>query len=589
MKEHAEKQIKSEEVKGEASECLTEARKKRLIKRHGPRVLGREQTPKLQAQPTKTYFALNIPVKSVKQPEISQPQPLRLKAKLSNFIKPKLFSVQVQPPAIIMPAISIVPKVTRLADIRVGTFMLATLHELAAPSLKLKLKHPSDVSVRPLIRLKLIKDMGISMPIIKPAIKLKHPSDVSVRPLIRLKLIKDMGISMPIIKPAIKPEIEVGEISVGRGGETQPELEAENVLDELLPSLKGESRELSLLRPLCLIAVGKSADGLGMVEHLVSTKYTYYGEYGFFMGLPWQKELMLSKIAEGRIKKKGVRHVSHSEIKESKNEKPYSLITSERLIVRIPSVNEENVLEVIRGLKEISKRGPKCIILYTQDVRPLEDLDKKVLDIDVIVIALPEYNEKLSRLIEKLLGIDLPPPAFEESIDDLWGSAVRLYEDKMKQLDGELPTKEVGFFPERESLLHYLMKRIVYWHLKKSDYISVRAEPLKPLIDEANQFIGYVVPDIIADDEYWEVETGYPTEEEKELIMEPWNPRARLTWKLSKYKGTPSKIRVVFPAIYAHLFQHDIIRVKKYFQEREIDIKFYTIYLRQRGKLEEFA
>jgi len=316
-----------------------------------------------------------------------------------------------------------------------------------------------------------------------------------------------------------------------------------------------------------LIAVGKSKDGLGMIEHLMTIKYTYYGEYGFLMGLPLQKEL----IRMGQIK-----------------EGPYSLITSERLIVSIPSVNEENIMKIIRGLKEISKRGPKCVILYTPDVRLVEDLDKEVLDVNVIIVSLPEYNERLPRLIERLLGIDLPPRIYEKNLDELWSSAVRLYEEEMKRLDDELPTEGVKFFPERETFFHYLMKRIVYWHLK-NNYARVEVEELKPLINEANQFVGYVVPDVKADDEYWEVETGYPSEEEKALIREYWDPRVRLIWKLSKYENSPSKIRVVFPAIYAYLFRHEIMSVKKYFKERGIDIKFYTIYLHQRGELKRFA
>ncbi|MEM4447253.1 MAG: hypothetical protein QW461_08180 [Candidatus Jordarchaeales archaeon] len=411
-----------------------------------------------------------------------------------------------------------------------------------------------------------------------------------VIPLVEEKIERrQMTIQVPQ-PPVAKPEVEVSKIGAEiETREAKPELEAEDVLDELLPTLKGKGGEFSLQRPLCLIAVGKTEDGLRMIEHLMATKYTYHGEHGFFMGLPWQKEPILSKIAEGRVKETGVKHIPPSGIEEVKEEKPYSLITSERLIVRIPSVNEGNIMEIIRGLKEISKKGPKCVILYTSDVRPLEDLDKKVLDIDVTVVALPEYNERLLRLIEKLLGIDLPPAVYEESIDDLWGFAVRLYEEEMKRLDNELPTREVDFFPERESPFHYLMKRIVYWYLKRSGYASVKTEPLEPLINEANQFIGHVIPDMVADGEYWEVETGYPSEEERALIMEPWNPRVRLTWKLSKYKGSPSKIRVVFPAIYAYLFRDDIRWVKKYFKERGIDVEFYIIYLHQKGELERFA
>jgi len=586
VKEHVE----SEKAEEETSRRLAETRSARLVSKPelAPRV--KEQPPKQQVPPAKPRITFNIPIKSVKQIGISRPQPPRLKTKFYHFVRPRLLFIKAQPTTTIMPAISMAPKTT--LDIKVPTFMAITLRKLVMPSLRLRLKPPSDLSVRPIITSShVVFQRPATVPVFLERSFIAQIPAIRLTPLLKEETERcQIAIQLPQ-PPMVKPEVGVKKVSAEKETkETELELEAEDVLDELLPTLKGKGREFSLQRPLCLIAVGKSEDGLRMIEHLMATKYTYYGEYGFFMGLPWQKELISSKIAEGMMKKTGVKHIPSTRMEQIKEERPYSLITSERLIVRIPSVNEENIMEIIRGLKEISKRGPKCVILYTPDVRPLEDLDKKVLDVDVTIVALPEYNERLPRLIERLLGINLPPTIYEESLDDLWSFAVRLYEEEMKRLDNELSTKGVDFFPERESPFHYLMKRIVYWHLKnRNNYARIEAEKLEPLINEANQFVGYVVPDVVADDEYWEVETGYPSEEEKALIMEPWNPRARLIWKLSKYRGSPSKIRVVFPAIYAHLFRHDIMSVKKYFKEREIDIKFYTIYLHQRGELKRFA
>lgn len=386
---------------------------------------------------------------------------------------------------------------------------------------------------------------------------------------------------------------EVAELRVEeREEEVKPELEVENVLNELLPVLKG-GRKFSLQRPLCIIAIGKSSDGIRMVEHLMSTKYTYHGEYRFLMGLPWQKEDILKKIEEEERRKTGVRHIPvgrWGEVKEIE-EDPYSLITSERLIVSIPSANRENKAKIVRGLREISKRGPKCVILYTSDVEPFENLENEVLDVDVNIIALPEYSEETSKLIGEMLGVNIPHLRYAmfEKVDDLWGFAVRFYEDEISRIDCELPTKEVDYLSDRESEFHYLMKRIVYYYLKRWGYKIIEVEKLQSLTDDKGRFIGYVRPDIIADGEYWEVETGYPTEEEKELLKEPWNPYSRLIWKLSKYKEKPSKICVVFPAIYAHLFRDEIVKVKRYFKERDIAVSFYTIYLQGKGELKKFA
>lgn len=429
------------------------------------------------------------------------------------------------------------------------------------------------------------------------------PGRVEELPSIKIKVVSKLELAPPQTRAGVRPqavikqdemitpptrnaEAGVSRVSIGgESGKAEPELEPEDIIGKLFP--KGVDKLFSFQRPLCIIAVGETADGLKMLEHLISTKYTYHGEYRFSMSLPWQREEVQAEITERKLKKTGVKQAPASEVLEVKEEKPYSLITSKDLIVRIPSANERNKAEIIRGLREISKRGPKCVILYTQNAEPFENLNKEVPDIDVLIITLPEYNERLPRLIEKLLGIDLPPHS-SRKVDDLWGYAVWHYEEELRRLDRELPTKGVDFFPERESKFHYLMKRIVYWYLKRRGY-PVRAEELVSLIDDRNQFIGYIVPDVIAGDEYWEVETGYPSVDEHRLIMEPWDPFARLTWKLSKYEGSPSKIRVVFPAIYAYLFRDEIRKVRKYFKERGIDIQFYTIRLCGEGKLERFA
>jgi hypothetical protein len=69
-----------------------------------------------------------------------------------------------------------------------------------------------------------------------------------------------------------------------------------------------------------------------------------------------------------------------------------------------------------------------------------------------------------------------------------------------------------------------------------------------------------------------------------DLLREPWKPQARLIWKLSRY-GEVDKIHVVLLAIYAHLFKHEVKMVRKYFEEKRIDVKFHTIHLSQDGKV----
>lgn len=159
-----EKRAENEEV----SKCLEDTRKVRPATQREPGPHIKERPSKPQVLPTKPRIALNVPIKRVKQLGISQPQPPRLKAKLRGFVRPKLLSVEIQPAIIVAPTISTASKATTLADIRVPTLMPIILRGLATPLLRLRLKLPLDISVRPIIYPNSIKDMGPLMSIIKP-------------------------------------------------------------------------------------------------------------------------------------------------------------------------------------------------------------------------------------------------------------------------------------------------------------------------------------------------------------------------------------------------------------------------------------
>lgn len=173
-----------------------------------------------------------------------------------------------------------------------------------------------------------------------------------------------------------------------------------------------------------------------------------------------------------------------------------------------------------------------------------------------------------------LIGVDLEHiPA--SSVDELWHRAIGLYEEEANELNLKLP--HVPFFRERETTTHYLMKRLVYNSLKNSEEYKgkniVVEEPL--LVLNGKGGIEKVIPDIIVEGEYWEIETGYPSKDEP--IMDPYDPFARLVSKLGKYQGS-LKIRVVVPSIYAQMFREKIKQVKRYFKEvHDIEVKFYTL------------
>jgi hypothetical protein len=199
-----EERVEREEAEEEIYRRLREARRARSVSKPelAPRV--EEQPPKLQAPPAKPRITFSIPIKSVKQLGFSQPQTPRLKANPPRFVKPKLLSVEAQPTALITPIISIAPKAMDLKDVRVPTLAPATIRRLTAPPLRLRLKAPSDISVRPIIRSEPIRDMGTLIPIIKPTRVVFQRPSISSTPL------EHSIVHLPRIRviPLVKEEIE---------------------------------------------------------------------------------------------------------------------------------------------------------------------------------------------------------------------------------------------------------------------------------------------------------------------------------------------------------------------------------------------
>jgi len=225
------------------------------------------------------------------------------------------------------------------------------------------------------------------------------------------------------------------------GGEPET---IENIIDALFISLKGGScLKWKLTRPLCILLTGDKRDGMRTIEDLISTKYTFHGFYDFSKNLPWQEIVKDAEVERKLHKlptfepKKGI----------------YDKIISEELIVSdVVGTNDKD--EIIKGLRDISNRGAKCVILYTKNLNDFENLDLEVANADVKIIGLPELDDKAKKLISKLVGIDLE--TLGASVDSSWRRAVRLYEEEAEELDRKLPSKDVDYFPERETGTHYL-------------------------------------------------------------------------------------------------------------------------------------
>ena len=350
--------------------------------------------------------------------------------------------------------------------------------------------------------------------------------------------------------------------------ETSKLVTEENIFDELFQVVKGDNfLHWKIHKPLCLILTGdEPKNGMKMIEDIVSTKYTFHGFHEFSRNLPWQRDI---ESVSGSVKK-------GEEIFKEMGKEIYDKIISKDLIVS-DVVGAEEKKNVIKGLREIAYKGAKCLILYVKDVKDFEDLDLEVADVDIKIVGLPKLDNKTQRLIGAIIGVNLKD-VIADSIDQLWHIALRLYEEEADELNKKLP--HVPFFPEREGLMHYLMKRIAYTYLKnKEEYKSKSIKVEEPLLisDEKGE-VKRVIPDIIINnEECWEIETGYPSKDEP--IVDLSNPFARLVSKLKKYREMGYlKIRVVVPTIYAHMFKDDIRETKRHFKEvYDLKIKFYTI------------
>jgi hypothetical protein len=512
-----------------------------------------------------------------------------LSPQLPTFARPNLLPVKKTLVTQFIPRISLLT-IEREESCRVQ--ILEPLPIRIPPLLppKLTLERPIDISVRPLIHTQPIKSLNIIQPKLKPL----RPHIPTLTPLLTppVKPTSSCMPRLPAISSSSQREEKVSSMVERKEEEKQEtvveakltaeqkaegaigvsEEGAEELLDELFPSIRGEGIcRWNHRRPICFVVTGESFDSREMLEDIVSTKYTFHGEEAFARNLPWQVK---SKEVEVALKRAEV-------IKERESicEKLtiYEKITSKDLIVS-EKVTDKDKEGIVKGLRDIANRGPKCVILYTDNLEPFQHLDKEVgPSIEVRFLRLPSYSDKTLRLIGELIGVE--PKASSPSIKVAWADSVRHCEKVMKALNDKLKYKasEVVYDPESETELHYLMKKVVY-HILKQKYKNMKIEVEKEVCvtDESGQK-RQIRPDIKVGNEFWEIETGYPTKEEKDTLAEPDKPHARLINKLKKYRETLGKVKVnvVVQSIYAALFKDELKKVKDY---EELEINFYTLH-----------
>ncbi len=374
----------------------------------------------------------------------------------------------------------------------------------------------------------------------------------------------------------IKAKTIVGEsISGGK--------EPENIVEKLFPHLSGTGiLDWDIYRPIIVFI--KEKDGRKMLEDLISKKYCFQGFYRFAKELPWGgAELKEVYVRSGRgatVLLHKIKQITSSSVKSD------ALIVSGAL-----AENKKEAEDIINSIKEISEKGNKCIILHVKEgLEEIENRVRKIHNVDVCIIGLPERNEETKALMAEMMGIS-PDSIVGKTVDDYWYDAIKVLERKEKECD-ELPERigdvKIKFYPERETTRHYVMKKLVC-HWIKREFSNKKIEVEEPIRVTEEGKIEKVIPDITCHwsegsemkKEYWEVETGYPSEAEKGVIIDWFDPRARLVWKLRKYLEfgcveERSRVNVVLPSVYVYLFKKALRKVKRQFKG-EIDLKFYTI------------
>lgn len=142
-----------------------------------------------------------------------------------------------------------------------------------------------------------------------------------------------------------------------------------DIIGELIQFEDGSFSDLEVHRPLCIVVTGDDpCNGMKMIEDLMSTKYTFHGFYRFSrLTLPWQKDVAVE--------------VRTSELAKNMEKGIYEKIVSSELIISdIVTAKEKE--DVVRGLRDISNRGPKCVILYTRGIKDFKSLKLKVTGVD---------------------------------------------------------------------------------------------------------------------------------------------------------------------------------------------------------------
>ncbi len=358
------------------------------------------------------------------------------------------------------------------------------------------------------------------------------------------------------------------------------ELKAEReILDEIFPSL-GTKCFSSLFdssgKPKCVILIGKG-DGKDVIESLMKKELEYWGYSTFHT-----KQIECIKKDE----KEEIKTYVNTEFIEDPVKVIEYISNPKYRIVTITLYPEllELIEKIVERLKEVETQGLKYILFHI----PVEGLPNEIKDkiekrssIPIYIIKLLE-GESIWDAKNRLLkffgeGITTRTLLEFESLDSWWNKFQQDLPDIRDKLREEISRDPEIDFPQldEEDDLHYLMKAIVYKYLKLRGY-EVRIE--EPQTIEERK----IRPDLIAykkgKEIYVEIETGYPTKDEKEEFGEVINPEKRLksSKKLGKYKN--KDVMLVVPNEFGIIHKRRFKSWKNYFRTKHnVNLSIYVI------------
>ncbi len=523
---------------------------RKSIQPQKPRLAPPRPAPKRPAKPVERRIILQIPIKTMKLP-FTCPRPLTIKAKPRKLIRPRLYSIEVQPAALTVPTISIKIETIAQADIKVPILEPATILKLITPPFRLKLKVPPDISIRPFVPFKTLSKLKVSEPIVR------SPYVPALRPHLRPISIKSVGKRLPKIQAIlmasgeVRKSIEAKRVAVREEGE----YEGLNLLEWLLDE---ESRKYGGLG-------GVGAEGLVCI---LVDKYRGFHEF---------VKLLCAKV--WRIKSGGLPSVAHRGYGE---ELIWHGLEEDVIELNHGAIEKESTKEELKSKSLESRMKFLLIPVERKDFEKAwqtltdlkHELEPYLKHAKLLAYRLGEVDEDLlGRLLKSAFGfveVDVHTNKIGHYSLELEGKFYRELEKAIKWVRRNVsapyqpePGDEQG---QSESWLHWALKHLTYQHLILNEGINEERIKSEVELGIGKRADVYVESSRIA----VEVETMYGT---GDPIGAKINPKTVKPYFDSKFNG---ELWLVVPNLHALMYARELLKLRRDYRKEELTLEIYV-------------